>query len=222
MPSISVSAALQDILASPGAVRLHAQLSRELEDEAMRRAAFLDAITPDDKAEFINGHVIMHSPAHARHNQAVGNLYTLLRLHVTQLDLGLVGVEKWLVSLTRNDYEPDVCFWPRTVADRFTPDQMRFPAPAFIAEVLSASTRTRDLGVKLEDYAAHDVAEYWVIDPDAATLSQYLLRGPAYELALRSNSGEVTSEAIDGFRLAIPALFQDAAFQHALNAGRSN
>lgn len=42
---------------------------------------------------------------------------------------------------------------------------MVHPAPDFTVEVLSKSTASKDKGVKLEDYAAHGVRGYWIIDP---------------------------------------------------------
>lgn len=91
-----------------------------------------------------------------------------------------------MVSLTLNDYEPDICYFNAAKAAAFQPDQMRFPAPDFIVEVLSASMEANDRGVKFDDYAAHGVAEYWLIDPDTQTVEQYRLHGDAYELAIKA------------------------------------
>ena len=209
--------AAADLLRSPRAVQIAQRLNAALADEAHRRTAFLNRITEDDKAEFINGEAIMHSPARAAHNLVTFRVARLLDEYVHQHDLGLVGVEKWMVSLTRNDYEPDVCFWPKAVADLFGPDQMRFPAPALICEVLSPSTEHHDLGVKREDYAAHGVAEYWVADPASGTLRQFVLAGgDEYDLHLLSDSGTVRSVAVEGFAAAIPAFFNGEAYREAL------
>ncbi len=125
--------------------------------------------------------------------------------------LGLVGFEKLLISLTRNDYEPDVCFFRRETADSFTPIQMRFPAPDFIAEVLSDSTARHDRGIKFDDYAAHGVDEYWIIDPDAEIVEQYLLDGDQYALAVKAGSGVLISRAVAGFEIPVRAIFDPAA-----------
>ena len=210
--------AAADLLRSPRAVQIAERLNAALADEAERRLAFLDQITEDDKAEFINGEAIMHSPARAVHNRVTFRVAHLLAEHAIRHDLGLVGVEKWMVSLTRNDYEPDVCFWPKAVADLFTDDQMRFPAPTLICEVLSPNTELNDLGVKREDYAAHGVAEYWVADPAASTLQQFVLgEQDEYALHLLSDSGTVRSRAVEGFAVSIPALFHEAAFREAVH-----
>ena len=173
-------------------------------------------MTENDKAEFINGEMVMHSPVKLRHNEAVRNLLVLLSIHVQQRDLGLVGFEKLLISLTRNDYEPDLCFFCVEHAIDFAPDQMRFPAPDFIVEVLSPSTEANDRGVKFEDYAAHGVAEYWLIDPVSETVEQYLLESDVFILQIKARTGTITSLAVAGFEIPIRAIFDAAEHAAAL------
>src|SRR5690606_7166882 len=155
-----------------------------------------------------------------RHQDASGRLLKLLSTYVQLHGLGWVGFEKVMLSLTRNDYEPDVCFFAAERAAAFTPDQMHFPAPDFVAEVLSPSTAHNDRGVKHEDYAAHGVTEYWLLDPEAETVEQYVLEGEppeaAYALRMKSASGEVVSVAVEGFVVPVRALFNDAANLEAL------
>ena len=69
-----------------------------------------------------------------------------------------------MITLTRNDYEPDICFFRKDKSDNFTEDQVLFPAPDLVIEVLSDSTEKRDRGVKFKDYQAHKIEEYWIID----------------------------------------------------------
>ena len=163
----------------------------------------------EEKSEFINGEVIVHSPVKMRHNLASHNLSILLSTYVRKHGLGFVGHEKILVALTRNDYEPDVCFFSVENARTFQPDQMIFPAPDFVAEVLSPSTEGADRGVKFEDYAAHGVGEYWIVDPEAERLEQYLLEGESYQLAFKAGNGTVTSLVVAGFTVPVRALFDE-------------
>jgi len=201
---------IEQIRDSPSLATLHEEISRILRDEATLRAKFLNDITPEDKAEFINGVAIFHSPARDRHTAAVGRLNRVMSSYVDILGLGLVRAEKALVSLKRNDYEPDVCFFGAAKAAGIAPDTMRYPAPDLVVEVLSPSTEKNDRGVKFEDYAAHGVTEYWIVDPDAEILEQYLLAGDRYELALKARDGHVESKALAGMRLPVRALFDDA------------
>ena len=208
---------LAPILDSPALPTLVERLRRTLADEAERRAAFRETLE-GEKAEFINGEVIVHSPARARHIAATKRILKLLDTYVQVHDLGWVGVEKALVALTRNDYEPDVCFFGREKAAAIRPETLEFPAPDLVVEVLSPSTERRDRGVKFEDYAAHGVDEYWIVDAERETVEQYLLEGEAYDLAMKSGTGTLAARSVEGFAIPVRAVFDDAANLDALRA----
>ena len=210
--------AVEHLLASPALPKHIERLNQAFEEEQRARRDFYEWLTPERKAEFINGEVVVQSPARKHHLNATGNLYRLLRTYADVHDLGFVAQEKALVSLTRNDYEPDVCFFGREKARLLEDDQLHFPAPDFIAEVLSGSTAARDRGIKMEDYAAHGVAEYWLLAPDVRTLEQYLLEGERYTLQMKSATGDVRSVAVEGFEVPVRALFDDAENLRVLRA----
>jgi Uma2 family endonuclease len=201
------SSLMEQLLSSPRLPVVVQQLHDLLDDEAQRRAQFIDTVLESEKAEFINGEKIVQSPAKYKHTAVVGNLFNLLNNYARVHALGWVGFEKVMISLTRNDYEPDICFFNAKTAAAFHPDQMRFPAPDFVVEVLSTSTEAIDRGVKFEDYAAHGVSEYWIIDPDTETVEQYRLVGDRYELAIKAQTGEVRSFAAPGFVIPVRAIF---------------
>lgn len=201
---------LDKLLHSPRLPIYVQEIQAVLADEAQKRQRFYNQITEQDKAEFINGEIIFHSPVKLRHNLASGHLYRLLSTFVMQHDLGFVGYEKIMISLTRNDYEPDICFFVKARAAAFKPDQMHFPAPDFIVEVLSDSTAGADRGVKFDDYAAHGVAEYWLIDPVTETVEQYTLQNQAYELVIKAQTGQIVSRAVPLFEIPIRAIFEEA------------
>ena len=115
-----------------------------------------------------------------------------------------------MISLSRNDYEPDICFWGKEKAQEFHKDLMIHPAPDLIVEVLSKSTADRDRGVKFNDYEAHGITEYWIIDPEEESVDVYRLPsennsyGPA--LSLRKMD-HLTSSILPGFAVPILAIF---------------
>ena len=160
----------------------------------------------------------MHSPVSLAHSQASDFLYALLHAHVTKFDLGAVRHEKVMISLTRSDYEPDICFFGAKKAARFKRHQRLFPAPDFIVEVLSDSTEKTDRTTKMEDYAAHSVAEYWLVDPEAERIEQYLLKSGDFELHAKSTRGEIRAHAVKGFVCPVRAVFDPAANLRALRS----
>lgn len=200
---------LEQLLSSPRLPVFARKIEEILTDEAAQREAFYNQITEGDKAEYINGKVIFHSPVKLRHNTTSKRLLILLDAYVEPNELGFVGYEKILITLTRNDYEPDICYFDRAKSERFTEDQMLFPAPDFVVEVLSDSKEVNDRGVKFQDYADHGIQEYWIVDPRSETLEQYKLVAGQYQLVKQSDNGEVTSIVLPDFRIPIRAIFDD-------------
>jgi Uma2 family endonuclease len=203
--------AVQQLIRSPSLPIYVQTFQALLREEQKKRERFYEEMSEEQKVEFINGEVVVQSPVKLRHTIASQNLFTLLSLYVSKHDLGYVGHEKMLISLTRNDYEPDVVYFGPEKAQTFGLDQMKFPAPDFIAEVLSPSTEAIDRGIKFQDYAAHGVTEYWILDPDREIVEQYALKGEMYELLVKSKSGTLQSVAVSGFEIAVRALFDKAA-----------
>lgn len=210
-----------DLLEAPDAKLVIERAQAILANENERRRAFREWLRDDVKAEFINGEVVMHSPVKRRHLDATQNLMTLLRVHVHLHDLGAVDSEKALVGLTRNDYEPDICFWNSETAASFEDDQMEHPAPDLIVEILSKSTTGRDRGIKFEDYAAHGVCEYWIIDPVRKSVEQYQLDEPTMAFASVATlyiNDTLEALTVPGFKIPVRAIFDKQVNMETLRA----
>jgi len=216
MPCMKITSAFEEILHSPRLPEYAAIIERKLADEQLRRRRFYAEMTDEVKAEFIDGEVILHSPARNWHLNASRNLITLLHV-ISPACGGLVHVEKALCIFRRNDYEPDIVFFGSEKAAQIRPDTLKFPVPDFIVEILSETTEARDRGVKFEDYAAHGVREYWIVDPQDETVEQYLLTDDGeYRLKLKSGSGDICSVVIPGFAIPVRAVFDPEANRLAL------
>ena len=177
---------MEQIKQKPNLKILVDELNQIIEDENKRREEFYDAITESDKAEFINGEIVMHSPVKWEHLGIGGNLFMLMKAFCMKNNLGQVHSEKIMIHLNRNSYEPDIVFFTKEKAEKFTQKQMLFPAPDLVVEVLSPTTENNDRGIKFIDYALHGVQEYWLIDPTHQSVEQYLLQdGDNYELGIQ-------------------------------------
>jgi Uma2 family endonuclease len=210
----------EKILNSPDAPQQIEALNQAMNDEKRRRHDFREWITPHVKAEFINGEIILHSPVKKRHWSVTDLLSSLLSFYVRVKKLGRVGTEKVLVALTRNDYEPDVVFFSKEKADTFTEDQMLFPSPDFVVEILSKKTASKDRGIKMQDYAAHGIQEYWIIDPIKQHIEQYILFLPTDKKYTPAKTfgyyDEIESRVIKGFIIPVRAIFDETANVEAL------
>ena len=192
----------------PDIVLLMEEVRTMLTAETQKRTEFRNLIHENIKAEFINGEIVYQSPAKRRHWKVSANLTSLLHTYVQHHDLGEVGAEKVMIEMTRNDYEPDIVFFAKEKANKFTNDQMLFPAPNFIVEILSPSTAKYDRNEKFIDYAAHGVAEYWIIDPELETVEQYFNENGKFNLSQKLQKGQLESNSIKGFHIVLKDIFK--------------
>ena len=215
-----MTTAIQQILKRPDAPKHLATLQKALADEAERRQSFYNWIEEDVKAEFINGEIILHSPVKRRHLRVSEQLSRILSVYAQLKKRGTMMIEKAMIALTRNDYEPDIVFFKREKAALFQDDQMLFPAPDFVVEILSKGTARKDKGIKKEDYALHGVKEYWIIDPIKQTIEQYLLINstdteyfPPYIYRI---DDDIESHVVEGFKIPVRAIFEEEANLEAM------
>jgi len=210
MGSLSLA---EQILERPDAVLQLQSLTRALEAEKKRRQDFYLWVTEDIKAEFINGQVILHSPVKKRHWNVTDLLSRVMSFYASLKKLGRVGTEKVMIALTRNDYEPDLVFFSKEKADQFTDDQVLFPAPDFAVEILSKSTAATDRGTKKDDYAAHGIREYWIIDPVKQRIEQYILASAStayFPPKIHQSTDFIQSVVLPGFEIPVMAIFDEA------------
>ena len=162
----------------------------------------------------------MHSPVVKRHADATKLLTIVLNTYVEKKELGYVATEKLLVRLRRDDFEPDVAFWRSEIANGFTDDQLFFPAPDFVAEVLSPATDDIDRTKKFRAYGQAGVRDYWIVDSKAKAVERYTLGddskyGP---VNLTTGADDLTLATVAGFRVSATALFDAQANLRALAA----
>lgn len=197
------------LMDSPVLPEILEQAQRAFVKEQKLRQKFYNDITPEHKWEFIQGEVIMHSPALHRHLSATKRLFSLFDAHIRVNNLGIVQIEKALCVFPRNDYEPDIAFFGTAKTALTDADTLKFPIPDLVVEVLSPSTETRDRGIKFLDYALHGVGEYWIIDPVAETVELHRLSGDIYPPVPPQSDGPLSSEVIAGFEVPVRALFDE-------------
>lgn len=200
---------LDALLDSPALPEILEEGRLALEREQALRAKFYEEITPETKWEFIQGEVVMHSPALNRHLAASEHLLALLSAYVRVHGLGIVRHGKAMTSFPRNDHEPDVMFFGVEKTGLIKPDTLRFPIPDLIVEVLSPTTEKRDRGIKFDDYALHGVREYWIVDAVAETIEVFRLEGQVYGTAEPLKQGIVASKVVPGFSIPVRSIFDD-------------
>ena len=208
---------LEPIATSPELPQLLKELTDIWQEEQKRRAEFYDWVSPDIKAEFIEGEIIVHSPVRNRHSEVLGFIIRLIGTFVDTNGLGRFGYESNMCRFPRNDYEPDFAFFDKETAKIINDETTIFPIPQLIIEILSTSTQHRDRGVKYKDYEANGVQEYWIIDAKKDIIEQYILKDGEYILKEKHNQkSTLSSEVLTNFTIPIKAFFDKNANLTAL------
>ena len=132
------------------------------------------AIPDERRVELIDGVIYDMSSPIGHHQIIAGQIYFHLVSYISgkggpcipfiaPIDVQLDCDDKTIV-------QPDVLI----LCDRskYTPQRI-VGAPDFVVEVLSKSTREKDMFLKLNKYRSAGVREYWMVDPDKKTVIAY-------------------------------------------------
>jgi len=132
------------------------------------------AIPDERRVELIDGVIYDMSSPLGHHQIIAGQIYFHLVSYISgkggpcipfiaPIDVQLDCDDKTIV-------QPDVLI----LCDRskYTPQRI-VGAPDFVVEVLSKSTREKDMFLKLNKYRSAGVREYWMVDPDKKTVIAY-------------------------------------------------
>jgi Uma2 family endonuclease len=78
------------------------------------------------------------------------------------------------------------------------------PSPALVVEVVSpgVENRDRDYRHKRTEYAAREITEYWIIDPEMQQITLCLWVNGQYEDTVYTGDTPIQSTVISGFDLS--------------------
>jgi prevent-host-death family protein len=121
------------------------------------------------RMEFINGEIVILDSPEVYHQDIAGNLYMILRRFLKGSQ-GKVYFAPFDVHFFKQDLSvPDVMQPDLLIAfdaGETVNERGRYMGtPALCVEIISKSTRPRDLLDKLNTYMLSGVHEYWIVDP---------------------------------------------------------
>lgn len=183
-----------------------------LPDKKLTYEEFLNWCDEDTRAEWVDGEVVMASPASERHEDLRRFLEAVMGIFVEQYDLGRVLGGVFLMRLAEpvnRSRQPDLLFVTTAQKRRLQATYLDGPAD-LVVEIISPESRLRDRGEKFVEYEMGGVREYWMIDPEnhAADFYQLDARG-RYRLVEPDSEGWYESVAVPGFRLRPAWLWQE-------------
>jgi Uma2 family endonuclease len=168
---------------------------------------------PDEEAwaEWVDGEVILMSPASTRQQLLGAFLSALLQFFVEAKGLGLVLIAPFQMKLVLrpSGREPDVLSIARERLGLLTDVYLDGPADLAI-EVISPDSSTRDRRDKYQEYQQAGVREYWIVDPIRTTAEFYRLGSDGiYTPVPVSADGVFRSEVLEGLWLKVDWLWQE-------------
>jgi Uma2 family endonuclease len=151
---------------------------------------------PDDQLrhELIDGeHLVSPSPTTVHQIISI-NLLRVLLPYLDRHECGRVFHAPFDLKLSLfTVLVPDVAYFTNERYARVVNEKHAIAAPDLVVEILSPGTRRRDKGRKRAIYDREGVREYWIVDPDAESVTA--LRRPRPGAGL---TGVTTAEAAAG------------------------
>ncbi len=187
--------------------RLLEVLLAPMEPRKMTYEEFLAWADEDTLAEWVDGKVVMYSPASDRHQDISGFLESVLRSFVEVRQLGIVRSAPFQMKL-EHGREPDLLFVAQEHLERLKETYLDGPAD-LVVEIVSPESVGRDRGEKFYEYARGGVPEYWLIDPQMEWAEFYRLEEGRYRVAFSGKEGEYHALVLPGFWLRVEWLWQE-------------
>ena len=131
--------------------------------------------------EIIGGKKIMAPAANPTHGSIIGRLYAFFFSYLEAKNAGYVFADDVDVYLLEGPlFKPDLIVVLEENSSIIDWRKGIYGAPDMVVEVLSKSTKKRDVTVKKDAYEANGVREYWIVDPWAKSVAVYLLHDGKY------------------------------------------
>ncbi len=133
--------------------------------------------------EIIGGEKFMSPAANLDHSGIIMRLGMIIGTHLSNNKSGYVYPDDVDVHFSDGSlYKPDLVVVLKSNEKILAGQKNIYGAPDMVVEVLSHSTRKKDLTIKKDTYEAQGVREYWIVDPRAKSVMVYLLRDGKYFL----------------------------------------
>lgn len=162
-----------------------------------------------ERYELIEGELFVTPTPTWRHQAVSSNLSRVLSTYVHTLRLGWV-VDNVSVHVDDRTYlVPDLVFVSRERQGVISAAGLE-AAPDLVCEILSPSTRRRDLITKRALYTRIGVREYWLIDPGAQTVTVLALEAGRFVELPQGDGGGIRSRLWPSLQLPLTTLFEDA------------
>ncbi len=169
---------------------------------------FLNWADEDSLAEWVDGEIIVTTPASMKHQDIEQFLNHMVDLYVRKKDLGKVILPPFQMKLEHSGREPDLIFISKEHLGRLKATYLDGPAD-LVVEIASPEIVARDRGDKFTEYEAAGIPEYWLIDPDREQADFYQIDSQGHYRSMQTGEQDVyRSRAIPGLWLRVQWLWE--------------
>jgi len=168
-------------------------------------------LLPEDKRyEILDGDLRMVPAPNTCHQIVSRNLETALVNHTRRTGAGeVLNAPCDVVLALESVVQPDLLFVRSERREIITRANIQ-GAPDLVVEILSESSRAPDTGVKRKLYSRHGVQEYWIVDPDAATVEVLVLSETGYvSTGMRGKADRLSSPLLPDLNLPLAEIFPE-------------
>jgi Uma2 family endonuclease len=164
-------------------------------------------VLPNDgrRHEILDGEHYVNPSPNTKHQMSSMRLVLALGDFVYAHSLGQVFHAPYDVVLSEHDIlEPDLIFVSAARRAIITDANIQ-GAPDLVVEILSPGNHSYDERVKYHAYERFGVGEYWIVDPEAKTVTIYRREGGKF---VRTQTGDaITTPLLPGLALEVRAIF---------------
>lgn len=177
----------------------------------------------ESRMEFINGEIFLLASPNIFHQEILGDLYLLFKQYFKGKKCKPYMAPFDVHFKKQNIKDPDV-MQPDLIVlcdidNNVTVKGRYMGTPTLTLEILSPSTKTKDVIYKLNTYMTSGVSEYWIVDPDTRKITIYsFIDNKVDKMETYKNGETASSEIFEGLTVNIDELFDTLnIFNHSMS-----
>jgi len=162
-------------------------------------------LTPPDSGnyELHDGQIIYMASPTPLHQDLAGEIYSDMKAFAKSKQLGKVFIAPLDTLFDKfNTLQPDVLFISKERLN-IIGDKKIEAAPDMVVEVLSSGNTPKEMIRKKFIYESFEVREYWLINLEKESMTQYLLKDGEFVSQIFSFDEEIASEAMPGYKICL-------------------